>query len=567
MPTIKPKRAAASEILQSFGGIGQSSSSREHGSSDLQNFRILSDGSLEKRCGFKTKFAFSATLRGFWDGFIGGKPLTCAVAGSELLIRENGSFVSKLTLSTASGTVQFAVYRDHLYLLDGSTIYVYSPYREVFLPAIGYVPLIGFQWNPTTLGSFHEPINLFSNKMRIHYKNLEGSTGYNLPFTAASIDFMLADGVSVTDYSFTPGSSSFSVNAVYSGLEVGFTRAITQDEIEYISSSKQAVCDRLNDREILFLFGGRSGNYLFGTVPVDDDMMNSSRAVYPTSDPLYCTVNMQISAGTPINPITSVYKQRDRFLAFHDNGALSLRIDENDRLVGYPVLFGYGCTAKLPQTVIDDKFVIINRGGVFTLSSDASDPDRFDLVPIADSLPAMKTASFSKNATVCYNAEHEELWFCDTVHFDRVWVYHVRQKKWYTFSGFTPSFFLTYQGNIGFASESGLYLFDDAKNTDNGEPITAMLTSGYLFADSPESIKRISDVTLLAQCGTNNVELQWNTERESRSVNLSSVSEHSLPVLYERHVEAGRFRLLQLVLTDTGEYRTHIYRLAVFANS
>lgn len=566
MPTIKPKRATASEILQHFGGIGRSVSSKEHSCSDLQNFRILSDGSLEKRCGFKTKFAFSETLRGFWDGFIGGKPLTCAVAGSELLIRENGSFVSKRTLETASGTVQFVVYREHLYLLDGNAIYVYSPYREVFLPAVGYVPLVGFQWDPTSLGTLHEPINLFSDKMRVHYKNTTGSTVYNLPFSAASIDFIRSNGVPITDYSFTPGSSSFSVGAVYSGLDIGFTRVITPDERAYIHSSTQAICDRLNDREIMLLFGGKSGTCLFGTVPVDDSMMSSSRSIYPTSDPLYCTFDLKISAGTPINPITSVYKQRDRFLAFHDNGALSLQIEEN-RFVSYPVLSGYGCTAKLPQTVIDDKFFIINRGGIFAVSSDASDPDLFSAVPIADSIPSLKTPSFSKNAIVCYNAEHEELWFCDKVNFDRVWVYQIRQKKWYTFSGFIPSFFLSYQGMIGFASGSGLYLFDETKSLDNGQPISATLTTGYLFVDSPETIKRVSDVTLLAQCGTNEIELQLNTENEHRLISLSSAVVHTMPILFERHVEAGRFRLLQITLTDTGEYRTHIYRLAVFANS
>jgi len=567
MPTLKPKRAHISEIVQSFGGIGTASTKKQPACSDLDNFRILSDGTLEKRCGFKKKYAFSGAVRGFWEGFLNGALLCCAVSNSDLYIKESGTFVKKLSLTTTSNTVQFVYYRDYLYLLDGKQIYVYMPQINNFQPANGYAPLIGYNWNPTSLGAFHEPVNLFSDRMRINYKNPDGSRSFNLPFYATSIDSVFADGKRITDYSFTPGDSAFFVEQSYSWLEVSFTASLNTQNTEYINGSQQALCEWLDGREYLFLFGAKIGNYLFGTRPVDDAMLTACRAFYPLSDPLYCPADMQLAAGTASNPITSIYKQRDRLLAFHANGALSLQVNDQSQIVSYPLLFGHGCTAKLSSLTVDDRIVIINPAGIFLVSSDASDPDRFTVSPITQAVPGLITTSFASNACAWYDAAHEELWFYDRTSSERIYVYHVQKQAWYTFSGFLPAFFLTYQGNIGFASESSIYLFDEGKNTDDGVPITAKMTTGYLFASSPETVKRISRLTLLASCGHNDLSFVLNTEKASIPINLSATIEQSLPVLYDCRIGQGRFRLLQVILTDTGEYRTRIYRLAVFANS
>lgn len=201
------------------------------------------------------------------------------------------------------------------------------------------------------------------------------------------------------------------------------------------------------------------------------------------------------------------------------------------------------------------------------ISSDSSDPDQFDLVPIAESIPALKNVSFAQNADVCYDAAHGELWFYDKLRPEKIYVYHLQKKVWYTFSGFTPAFFVTYQGNVGFACETSIYLFDESRNTDDGEPIVASLTSGYLFADSAETLKRVSRVTLLASCGENAVQLVLHTDKREIPLHVAAKPEQELPVLYDFRVEQGRTRLIRLSLSDTGDYRSRIYRLAVFANS
>ena len=245
MPTIKPKQAVSSEILQNFGGIGLSSEKKAHICSDMQNFRILSDGSLEKRCGFQKKYAIDGTIRGFCDGYIGDRQITCIAADDKLFIRYGNEFVCKQTLSSSTDPVQFVYYSDHLYLLDGNQIYVYLPQLENFQAAMGYAPLIGFNWSPLELGAVHEPINLFSNKLRISYKNLEGSTTFNLPFSAASIDSVYADGQRITNYIFTPGNASFSLNSVYSWVDISFTLLHGDPATTLINRSSLSLCERV----------------------------------------------------------------------------------------------------------------------------------------------------------------------------------------------------------------------------------------------------------------------------------------------------------------------------------
>jgi len=422
MPNIKPRSASTKEILQSFGGIGANVSKSTHVCKDLQNFRILEDGSLEKRCGFKKQLSFNGALRGFWNGFLNGNPLTCAVAGSELYIKKGTSFVKSITLTSLSGLVRFVQYRDFLYLLDGTAIYVYQPLSENFQKAQGYAPLIGYCWSPTTGGADHEAVNLFTNRMRIHFKNLEGSTTYNLPYRASSIDVVYADGKKISDYSFSTGSTSFTVNEVYSWLEVSFTTMINDEDIGYINSSTRVFCEQLNGQEYLFLYGARSGNYLFGSKPVDKSMLTSCQSAYRLADPLYCPLTMKTAAGTPSNPITTLVLQHERILAFHDNGALSLQITAQSEITAYPLLSGYGCTASLPPILVGDQIIIVNHGGIFALSSNASDRDRFEIEPISAGIPELQSETFTRFAEICFDAAHGELWCCDRLVPEKTWI-------------------------------------------------------------------------------------------------------------------------------------------------
>ena len=76
MSKIKPDRACAKEIFSSFGGICAKGETSSAGASEMRNFRILPDGSIEKRCGWETVHALPDRVRGVWQGTVNGLRLT-----------------------------------------------------------------------------------------------------------------------------------------------------------------------------------------------------------------------------------------------------------------------------------------------------------------------------------------------------------------------------------------------------------------------------------------------------------------------------------------------------------
>lgn len=576
MPTIKPKCADYSEVFDSFEGIGKAAKKRQFPAAALQNFRILPDGSLEKRCGFLLQHHFSAAIRGIWQGLLNGQSAFFAVAGNKVYARRDTDFEEVFTLTTSSGDVNLFAYRSHLYLMDGTEIYLYRESENTFSAVKGYVPKIGRNWHPTTMGDFAESLNLLTDRVRIGYQNSDGSRRFELPYAAASIDSVRADGKRITDFTFTPGASHFTLPEIYSWVEIGMTLQDAEDMSQQIKKAVYCLCERLHDKERLFLYGGSEGTYVFGCGEVSDFMMTSCLADYTDVDHLYFTNEMMLTIGNSANPVTAMFKNHDRLLAFHAHGAEAISVIDStdllkfpDRVSSYSVLRNCGCTAHYPHVEWDNQTVLVNYGGIYLLSSNASDPDRFELNPISHQIEELKTASFAENAAVFYDAPHGEYWFYDKAHGSCVWVYQAKEKNWYSFTGFAPSMFLSVQGRSGFVQGNGCFLFDESQFSDNGEPIRALLESNVLDFDSPETVKRALRIGLLAECFGTSLDIKlWSENRKKEfSQKLDKAASGGLPIHLDRRVGLGRFRILRISVADNGYIRSRIHRLALFANS
>ena len=567
MPTIKPTRATVKEIYQGFGGIGNSTKKGRLACRELQNFRILADGTLEKRCGFRKLYGLSDRIRAFWEGILDGEPLCFALVGNTVY-RKNGEFFTQCNyVSTSSGTAEFVSYHETLYLFDGKTVYRFRPSALIFAVAEGYAPLIGMSWNPTQPGEQYEPINLFSKRFRISYSNTVGSTTYRLPYYVESIDSITADGQRVSDFVLGSDKRSFTVSRVYSWLEIGATMASEGEDAARIKTATHVFSDRINGIERLFLYGCASGNYLYGTAKINDFMLSSCRAHYPNADPLYIPADMQLAIGSEREPLTTLYKNHDRLLGFHAKGGVSIQIGKDtDVIDSYPVLYGYGCNAPLPTISVNGQMVIVNRAGIFLLSSKSSDPDEFELTLISDGIDAFREESFIQNATVCHDAAHEELWVYDRENALTIWVYHLRQKVWYTFTGLSPDIILHHEGNLAFVRNAAVYEFDESASTDDGRSIFAKLKSDFLFFDVPETAKRSLRVTLLTQNASDPINFCLESERQSKEWEIPKTN-GNLPCLFDARASLGRFRILQAEISTTGNDRPRIFRLALFANS
>ena len=567
MAKIKPEQAYAKEIFDGFHGVNSDALVGGKGASDMRNFRILPDGSLQKRCGWRSMISFPETVRGFWQGTLGESSFCFVAAGTQVYRVEGLTDSLVTTLDSDSGRVRFFVYRDRLYLMDGSSLLIYNSSADSFEAPSGYAPLYGRNWHPTDMGSVNEPFNLLSKHLRVHYLNTTGSTTFKLPYYADSIDQIRVDGKLTTDYTMLTAGNGFTLGSASAGgsVEVAFSVSLFSEVREQLLQVTCAFVDQEGSLERLVLYGSSQGNRLFCATAVDDHMLNASKAIWSDSDPLYFTHNAVLLLGDASRPITSMFRNHGRLLAFHREGAYAVHFSDSDNGVEvYPLLHGMGCEAKDAELYLETDPVVVNSGGIFRLHSTAGEPDTFEATCLSENVPALHGNSFAMNALVCEDLVHGELWFCDQSE-GIVWVYRSATKEWTVFDNIQPSFFFHMGCDVGFASRSAICLFNELLSTDGGLPFTAYYRTGYLTFGCPETVKRSLRASLTAHSGGNELDVEMRSELCTKTFSAQG-KDTSLPELIDRRVTLGRFRFLRVTLRDSGSARSRIYRLALFAN-
>ncbi len=556
MSKIKPKRAFAKEVFTSFDGI------RAGGADDMRNFRILADGSIEKRCGWETLHTLPDTVRGVWQGSLNGRSRCFAVCGSSIYSLD-GALPTKLnSIATDEGRVRFLLYREHLYLLDGNRLYLYRNDSIGFAVAEGYVPLFGYNWEPSGKGDVHEPLNLLSNRLRMHYFNSSGSSTIRLPFYAESIESLRVDGVEDTAYRFTALGDSVTLSRIGSDIDIAFTVYGSSDHWEKLHNAAIGFCGRTETEEYMLL---ASDSHIYSSTPVSTAMLNGSLSRYSTTDPLYFKLTDVHPVGDNEHPVTAFHPERDRVLAFTTNGAASVCLSLDGGVSDcYTLPLSMGCTAPDASLSIDGDPVIINECGIFRLHAASDDPDRFYPTPLCEPMDFWKKQSFLSGAVCKNDRTNGELWFRDPSDENGlVWVYHILQKQWYCFDGISASSFFILDGKQGFASANRVCCFDESLTADDGNAIEAVYKSGFLGFSSPESVKRSLRVTL---CGFGaEATLELESERRAQSY-LLLTSPDTVPVCLDKRARFGRFRHLRFCLRDRGKERSRWSRLSLYSN-
>lgn len=569
MAKIKPERAYAKEILDGFSGIGSDMAVGGKHAADIRNFRILSDGSLQKRCGWETYCSFSYTVRAYWEGSLNGVSFAFAVAGNQILRISGGSATKIGTLSDYLSPLHFFAYEGTLFLLTRQKILSFRPASNTFVEAEGYAPLIGYNWHPTELGEIHEPMNLLSKQVRVHYFNTTGADTFLLPFYAQTVNKVVINGATVTSYTLDTTRRYLTIpNATSAAsVEIAFTLKTADSERARIITCRNAFLAQRDGKSILALYGSTTQNLLFCASPVTEQMRNASTAVYPNSDALYFPIKGRLTLANGDRPLTSLFYHMGRILAFYTEGAFSVNLSEDGNHVEYyPILRGMGCNAIDAELYLDGDPVVINAGGVFRLHATASEPDLFEIICISDTMPQLSGDNFANNAVVFEDPVHRELWISSSpISNGRVWVYQIERQEWVSFDNIAPSFFFFGACSIGFASGPYLRVFDEGNYTDNGYIIVATYKTPYLTFSYPENTKRALRLTVCSKSATHELQATVRTEKKTRSVSLSHAAASS-PILLDARVPLGRFKLAQVELTDQTNSRTRIYRLALFAN-
>ncbi len=565
MAKIKPEQAYAKEVFHEFQGLGSGHSKKGNIASDMRNFRILADGSLQKRSGTKCFANIGESIRGFWKGTLNGSTKAFVVTTEYIYRLENDNPILIGALGVTGKPVRFFLYRGYLYLMDGISLRVYIPASDSFQIPIGYAPLYGRNWHPTSGGTVYEPINLLSKHLRLHYLNTTGSTVFRLPFYVDSIDQVRVDGSLTNSYTLSESKNAFTLNASSTGgsVEVAFTVSMDTNLRTELLRTTAFFCDRVNRRDAVVLYGSPAKNLVFCGAQVDDSMLFASKTAYPTTDPLYIKDDTVLTLGS--EPINTLYSNHDRILAFHENGAYALSFsEESDTVEAYPLLHGMGSLSVCAELYLDGDPVVINQGGIFVLKSPSGDPDEFTVTKLDGGLSPLLADGFADRVIVCDDPAHRELWFCDPTD-GTVWVYQTELGDWVAFDAIDPVCFFHIDGTVGYASGGRLCQFDENLTDDDGEAITAYYKTDFLSLGYPERLKRSLRVSLCADCKGNVIETTLKTERGGNRISSEGTQEDK-PDFFDHRVTLGRFRMLQVTIRDMGYTRSRIRRLALFAN-
>ena len=569
MAKIKPSRATAKETVSTFPGLGARQIPSRSCAQEVRNFRILADGSLEKRAGWFVKHELPGTVRAFWRGTLDGEETSLALCGDVVYrIDQNGEKTPAGLLSNHAGRARIFRFGDALYLQDGSGLLVWDGDTASFVAAEPYAPLYGYNWHPTAYGDVLEEPNLLSPRLRVHYFNSTGSASFRLPFSALSIDGVITDGISTSAYSLGADGVTLTVTGAEarSTVEVAFTRKYPSSLFSVISKARESFVDRTVGEETLYLFGAPQGYRLFPSYPVSESMYNSCRAFYQKTSPLYFREEDLLNLGSTDAPITAMCRQYDRLLAFHRDGAWSLLWDkEEKKLDPIPILCGIGCMSADALVVFENDVLVFGKGGLYRLHSLVSHPDDFSVKRLSSEVEGLLNPAQMQDVLLQVLPAEGEIRIRDAASTDGLlWVRSTEEERWYCFDNIHADLLLTLDHAPAFSAQGKICVFDPSLSTDDGSPITAVYQSGYLSFDSPETVKRSLRAALSACTQGDSVNLLLETEQLSSAFLLRG-KEGTSPELFDLRALLGRFRFLRFRLSTSGVRRSRFFGVRFFS--
>ena len=567
---------ASCEVFESFSGLGLST--RGKTSCRLENFRVLADGSLEKREGIRQLASLPEPVRGVYSFFDGDEEVILAVCGNCLYqISRDGEILSSPCFSTSEGEVGSFVHGGRLYFLDGTEAYRYEG-KGCAIRVHGYTPLYGKNWCTyrTDDHFLNEPINCFSPHIRIHFLVVSSTKLLSIGFCVESVDWVMANGVMIdpSKYSLTEAKNhvSFTESIYTSEMEISVTisESLYRDA-DFCSCRSAAVYEGFANSRAFF-YGGKKNGQFFVSKRLDPKEAERDQALFSDSCGLYFPKGESLSVGSG-QPITAVHRMLDRMLIFFPSSLWAsepLNEVEGDGILFSPICGHLGCSSSQAVVMTGASSPIsVAHSGVYLWEID---PDLLSECVVRciskEMLPVLEGRFFA-NAGICHHRKRGELWFYDADGGDgRILLYSLDRKTWYCYSGVLADRLFAFDGGVGFVKGDKLCIFDEDLCTDRffdgEEKISALFESGWLDFDGAGTDKRLEALVLTADLSVGELSASLFDGKllgEEKIFEADAVASG----IYERRVPTGRFRAAKLRLCACGPMRERIYRVELLA--
>lgn len=567
------------EVMDGFeNGLSLSS---PHGKTHctIDNFRVLDDGSLQKREGSRLIANLPDSVRGICSFVDADTEILLAVAGNKLyrISPSDGQVSGNACFSASEGKIGFFTYQGRLYIMEGTDLWRYEGGTSV-TRAYGYTPLYGVNWSPYYLQ--HNPVNQEINylcpRIRIHYVIDTPLTSAYIGLDICSINWITVDDRPLEENLYD--ISTDKKNILFHEEILGFYMEVCVTlEREYYQNtnfvtSRSAAIYESFDKSRVFLYGGNDPSSLFiSHLPSPED---TERDLLTFSDScgLYFPKDTSMRFGNS-QPVTAVGRLYDRMMIFFPS---SLWVSEpmedaEDKKPSFsPMCEHMGCPS--PQAFFmtgNASPITVAHGDIYKWHIDPEFIKECSWKPISSAIHPLLDKSFFMNAEVCYHRCRSELWFRDRSRADsHILIYHLDRGVWYRYSGLSLDGMFEFGGGIGFTSGSHIYLFDESLASDmtaDGErPITGVYESGLLDFGDLHTDKHLTDILLIADVGDGALSVSVSDGAPLSDTLLCSEPTHS-PDIYDLRAPTSRFRAVAFGLTASGGARQRIYRAELFA--
>jgi len=542
---------------------------------DVRNFRILKDGSLQKRCGYRFLADLNAPITAHWAGTVGDRFRFYLVADRKVLFlnTDDGAVTQLGILPEESDHACFFFYLGILYLLDG--VHVWEVREDKLVESAGYVPLIGKDWDNRYVGEFYEPKNVLTRRARISYVISDPPS----IFMALDAPLQSVDGVMVNGETYSPESYYYDENfntVNIMNLEAGDRVTIhvtyaegNDDLLSQLMAASHYVTFGGANRNRLFLWDPSASGKLFCSSYVGQSELYASKEAYPDSGPLYFPVGSEFYVGEGRYAIRAAEPHYDCLLIFTD-GELWIADDKTSGFEEFPttvVNTRIGCAANGGAVLAENDMISVGKG---TLWKWLNDTDRLlgrNAVRFSQAVDPLLTPEDFASMSLYYHPMLNELWMNIPLK-KEILIYHLTWGQWYRFGEIdADSLFLT-DRSFGFIKGGRIFLFDETMREDQidketRQAITAEYMGGITDFES-ERRKNLCRLTLRADTDGDPISVSFSGSGTA-DVALTLADPDHPHSLFRRRCHSGAFRHGQLKLTTSGTGRPVIHSLSLRA--
>ncbi len=535
---------------------------REHIISDfsnaesINNFRLTANGTLEKREGFSRIDIFDLTVR----GAVSSEYTTYIVSGNGLYsVSEYGTaFLGDLVecqFSDDTEKAEMFIESGCVYIVGGGGFYKYTPEKNLLSEVSCYIPLIRIKAGSSTVGEEYEERNLVSPRVRISVSTTDTDDSIQLWGKSNNV---VAAYVNDKEISKEKYSISYRSNGdVYVRFLENYSAVADELFVEYdlnilhyplmrkqFFSQKKAYVHREGLKNRLFLYGDNDGAVLtseFGAFQTAESEMFgyfTESSLFLVGDGLLPPISMQ-----SLNTRTVIMTKSSILELTASNGSTSGGVSTkkfSTKLVTPEMGIGENSGIIL----YEDELYFLNENGLYKFAYNAETFEYYAIrIDFADyCMP--HHSDLTKMSLFLLRSRHE-LW---CVHPEGAFVYSLRFKCWFTYSGFNAvGQMLLHMRNAAFYSDNALYGFIEGSTKDidagfDAEYVSKPIDLGDIFAEKTiygvgAAFDRVKDAKLM--CTLEN--------DKGRKISTELKSEDAVdptPIVLRSHMRLGRSKYL-----------------------